>query len=862
MRGGLHLIYLFDLRTHAVIGSFDALGGDIRCLKFSPDGELLVAVYASDPALRVFNRQGGLVYEERLQGNSFYADFSSSGQLAVTVFAGAIQLYATAGGKIAPTGEIKTDPSRPMSVSFSPDGRRLAVGYADRSPTGRVRIDVFDVANRKLEKAFEFRDIYFGSLQSVAWQSNGEALYAAGTGYHGKNRFIAKRISWPDGLWHDLDVAGNSVFDLFALRNGSILFATAEPRWGIIVNNRVEEPASASAPRFFNVSTLRSNSDATVVSWENLASGTSAHFSLQDRSITDGRGDATRMAETSNLSMAVAWWENSSIPTLNGARLPIDRSEISRAVAIVPDGSALLLATSDGLRKFDSTGHLLWVRLTSTEARSVILSSDGRVAATAMSDGTIRWWRVSDGALLMSLFAARDGRWVTWTELGYFDVSAGGEDLIGLLVNRPEGDRADFYPISRFREKYFRPDVIDHVLSDADPEIALKHADEARRSMTAKQAPASALRTADADASVAEPSESTLPPVVELRTSADATSAGSGLNIEYTLSSTTLVTAVTVRVNGRFFAELIEGLPAADGKTKGNVVVPMPNDDAVVQLFATNTYGTSAPATLNYKIGAKRDSMLEQSNRDGVRLFVLSVGISRYANSAYNASATGDHARDIAGALLGEKGNPYSDVAAKVLSDNEATRAAIVKAMTTYAATSRPEDVVIVYLAGVAVDDAAGRYRFFSYDGDMSKLATTSIGEDEIGRAVSAIRGKVIVLLDTCRPANAVGSSARQDLTRISNKLASPEIGAVVLAACTRKATSPRQSGDDGVFARTVIQGLLGEADFRHQGRVTYSDLGYFVTTKVKQVTAGSEIPVLTAPSGLRDFVLVDRPSK
>jgi hypothetical protein len=47
-----------------------------------------------------------------------------------------------------------------------------------------------------------------------------------------------------------------------------------------------------------------------------------------------------------------------------------------------------------------------------------------------------------------------------WTPGGYYDCSPGAEDLIGWRVNNGQNQAADFFPAERFRNTYYRPDVI------------------------------------------------------------------------------------------------------------------------------------------------------------------------------------------------------------------------------------------------------------------------------------------------------------------------------------------------------------------------------------------------------------------
>jgi len=848
--GGLHLIYLFDLLNHSVVGSFDARGGNIRRLEFSPDSELLAAAYADDPAVRVFNRRGELVYEEKFRADAYYLTFSSAGQMAVSVSDGTVHLYSVAGRNLTPARTIATHLSDPRGIAFSPDGRMLAVGYLSRMATGQVRVDVFNTGTGTLVKSIQFADIDRGNLMNVAWQSDGHALYSAGTGYRGKNRFIAKRIAWPEGTSIDMDVGRDSVLDLLSLRDGSVVFATAEPGWGKMLGDRVVGVVPTPANRFSDASTLRTSKDARVVSWGNESGQEPLHFSLDTRRIDRGSATARQLPETSTRGMVVAKWEDNYEPTINGRRIALGQSEISRAVAAGPDGA--VFGTSRALRAFDSAGKQRWARFLPTETRAVVLSFDGALAITAMLDGTVRWWRVSDGALLMSFFATADRRWVLWTELGYFDVSAGGEDLIGWVVNRPEGDRTDYYPISRFREKYFRPDVIDRILFDRDAELALDNANASRRA---------AASSHDADAKerlerhiAPSPPQNALPPIISLVTPASVESADSTVAIGYTLSSADPVSAVTVRVNGHLHETINDVIPVSDGKSIGRLHVTIPEENAIVQIFASNKYGASPPATMNFNMARERAGTT--ALQDDVRhIYVLSIGVSEYANSKYDLPAAANNAKDITLALGEREGEASQRVVVKLISNEQATRATVLEAMKWFTTTPGGHDVAILYLAGRAVDDIDDTYQFLMHDADLGDLRNTAISEEELGSALGSVKGNAILLLDTCYAGGLPGTAANADLGRIANKLSSPEFGTVVLTACYRGGAAAAFKGSS--FAQAIIEGLSGQADQRHRGYVTYSDLGDFVSRKVEQATSGMQSTLTTAPAGLPDFALV-----
>ena len=86
----------------------------------------------------------------------------------------------------------------------------------------------------------------------------------------------------------------------------------------------------------------------------------------------------------------------------------------------------------------------------------------------------------SDGEELLALFIRPDGqRWIAWTPQGYYDASAGADDLIGWQVNHGYDKAPDFFPVSQFQQRFNRRDVIARVLDTLDVDKALGDANKA-----------------------------------------------------------------------------------------------------------------------------------------------------------------------------------------------------------------------------------------------------------------------------------------------------------------------------------------------------------------------------------------------
>ena len=143
-----------------------------------------------------------------------------------------------------------------------------------------------------------------------------------------------------------------------------------------------------------------------------------------------------------------------------------------------------MLGTDWSLYAFDANGKKLWRCATPGGiVWAVNITGNGRLVVAAYNDGTIRWHRLSDGKELLALFVHRDGqRWVAWTPQGYYDASAGADELIGWHINHGYDRVPDFYPVSQFRDRFYRPDVIRRVLQtpNLDVEEAVRDADRGR----------------------------------------------------------------------------------------------------------------------------------------------------------------------------------------------------------------------------------------------------------------------------------------------------------------------------------------------------------------------------------------------
>ncbi len=841
--------FIFDRASGRMLRRIVDLPNVVNHLAFSPDGRLLAVALTLRHGIRLVSTETGRVVAQDSDygGASFSAQFSQDGRLITSSEDGFVRVYRYSDSALNLLNKQNAPGGRdPGTTLFSPDGQRVALGFYDSSA-----VNVLSASDLSLRFSPDSNGAK-EAMQCTAWSNDGKWLFAGGSAVNNGNRFIRRWevSSYNAGNFVDWPVSSDTVMSLVALPGGKVAFSSGEPSWGVInaSGNRELYHAQAVVDFRSNYDGFKLSYDATKVRFGYANFGRDpVVFDTQRRAFLPADTEGLSGPITSSTALTVTNWKNYLDPKLNDVALKLKSNERARSVAVRFDRAGIVLGTEWRLRAYDGAGQQIWEKPVPGSAWGVNTSQDGRWVVATYSDGTIRWHRVSDGEEQLAFYPSPDKRrWVMWTPSGYYDASPGAEDLIGWHVNRGKDQAADFFPASRFRDRYYRPDVVSKVL--------------------ALGTEASALQAANQETGRRESTQSiteVLPPVITILSPPGMTVSSTTVKVKFSVRTpdNAPVTSVRVRVNGQAVTIEQRGLARKEnvnGQEVREIDVTIPSADSEIALFAENRNGVSVAGKLNVSWGGAREVQRTDSSMFKPKLYVLAVGVSHYKNPEYNLGLASKDARDFAAVLQKQKGKLYGDVVVRLLTDDKADKDAVLDGLEWLKTQVTSRDVGIMFLAGHGLNDNNGNYYFLPYNVDTERLLRTGVAQNDIKITLNSLAGKAIFFVDTCHSGNALGSARTRgvaDTNGFVNELASAENGVVVFAASTGKQSSQEDPAwGNGAFTKAVIEGLSGRADFQHNGKVTHKALDYYVAERVKELTKGQQSPVSIAPNGVTDF--------
>lgn len=785
-----------------------------------------------------------VIADKDYDDDSYGIAFDREGRLVTSSWDGYVRLYDREYQLVAK--RKMPDGMKPYAVAFSPDGLRIAVGN-----TVSAQIEVLSGVDLAPLYSPDIKGINEGAMFSIAWSADGTRLYAAGS-YSPAGKYAVRR--WDDngkGAATDLLLAESNIMHLQPLPDGNIAFAAAGPEFGVMADNGTllmrQSPAIADfrdgQPDF-----RLSPDGATIQFGYGRAGLAPARFSLADRFLVTDPGRPSpglTLPLIGAPGLQVSDWLNSAAPMLNGQALRLDKYETSRSLSIMPNGEGFVLGTDWYLRCFDRQGKERWKISAPGSAWGVNVATGGKVIVAAFSDGTIRWYRLADGKEILAFFPHSDRkRWVLWTPSGYYDAAPGADELLGWHVNNGKDRAADFFPVSRFRGDYYRPDVIAKLLVILDETKALRLANEESGRGKALQ-----------------PINAVLPPVATILSPVDGIVAESAeMTVRFTIRSPANepVTGVKVLVDGRPALVLTADKVTAGSEVPQEVKILLPERDCTISVIAENRHAAGEPAIV--RIARQGDEQREEFTFQP-KLYILAIGVGAYKDKELSLEFAAKDAKDFAAVMERQKGGLYRDVSVRVLTDADANRDAILDGLEWLQRQTTSKDVAVVFMSGHGVTDPNGIYYYLPVNAETEKLKSTAVIFTEIRNTLMSLAGKTVLFIDTCHSGNVMGKRRGiADINAVVNELTSAENGVVVFASSTgRQYSLEEPSWGNGAFTKALVEGITGKADYSGKGKITINMLDLYLSERVKELTEGKQTPTTSKPETIQDFPLAVR---
>lgn len=817
-------IYIFDRETGRLIKRIAELPEVILHLVFSKDGKFLAATLGGKNGIRIYDtRNYEPVFSDIDYGYSSYgADFDKYNWLVTTSDDEYIRLYEYKDKKFRLFKKQRANGgNRPYSISFSPDGSKIAVGFKDSQ-----KVDILSTKDLSFLYSPDTSGVDNGDLSKVAWSSDGKYLYA-GSMYDKNNQ--SSILKWSDegrGKYTELRGANNTIMHILPLKDGGIVFGAAGPAFGII-NKRDEQVIfkgnSIADFRANHEGFLISDNGATVQFGYEQWGKSPARFSIPKRLLDmldkqNGTGELEILSppDTSfSDGLKITDWKNTRYPKLNGVPLKLKPYERARSLAISPDRNSFLLGTEWLLSLFDRQGKEIGNVPTPGAAWGVNIAKNGKVAVAAFGDGTIRWYSMKDGKELLAFFPHNDKkRWILWTPSGYYDASAGGDDLVGWHINNGMDMAADFFPVSRFRAKCYRPDVVARMLETLNEDEAVRLADK---------------ETGRRPGAV-ETVEESRPPVVNILSPEDGAKISTEyVTVKYSIRSPSgaAVKAIEIRVNGNP-VKIEKDLNLFEKEVTRTAHISLPEKDSIITITAENSKkAQSEPASIQIRWTGKAKIDSRQ------KLYILSIGISNYEDKAFKKGVeyASKDAKDFVDAIYRQKGVFYRDIEVKRLHDeNAGTREDILRGLAWIQERSKPDDVAMIFISGHGDMHPDWGYYFIPQKIRNEDRFISGVSSSDILKYVKSIQGAVFLFIDTCY------SGGVMDIYGLVNVFRDAEKQGVIFASSTESQKS-RQVQGNGAFTKALIEGLKGKAVWQNTKDINIGALRMHLEVRVEELT-------------------------
>lgn len=531
----------------------------------------------------------------------------------------------------------------------------------------------------------------------------------------------------------------------------------------------------------------------------------------------------SRLMATASLDGKVKIWDLLSgmlVRKLSGHRSGV------YSIAYHPNNNFLLSGSNDrSIKVWDLTTGKVVKTLTghSGGVTSLSIPDNGKTLVSCTTDGEIKVWNLEEYTELYTYIQIDRSNWLAKTPSGYFDGSPSALKQINYVSG------TEVIPVNALFEKYYTPNLIKRIQAGEEFE-------EQTNDLKALIQSAPSLQLSLIEDDVLDETVNTDSVVwfkEKLQVSLNVIDNGRGVD------------EIRIFNNGKLIQnDVFADQSVRAGKKHSMLVeVPVSTGENKITAVALNKDRTeSLPVTMNvYYDGVESE----------IDLYILSVGINKYQNPAYELSYAVDDAKAYGKRIKNSANAIFNQVEEVFIKDEDADKAGIEKAFADMAAKAGPEDVFIFYYAGhgaMGMNRETREKTFFivPYDitkmyGDYDLLLQKGVSSDELLAFSKQIKaGKQMFILDACQSGGALEAfNARgADREKAIAQLARSTGTFFLLASGAVQYASEAKELGHGIFTYAILEGLEGSADGGSKDdKITANELKSYVEDRVPELT-------------------------
>ncbi len=435
-----------------------------------------------------------------------------------------------------------------------------------------------------------------------------------------------------------------------------------------------------------------------------------------------------------------------------------------------------------------------------------------------------------------NMFISDEAEWVVWTPAGYFSCSSYGGQYFGWHINQGIEKLAEYYAAEQYFDILYRPEILVKSIDQGRRVLdILRGEGEKIFDLTKLNRPSAGFfninnlafgefKQLDYNEGRYETQSKTL----ELE--ADIYDGGGGIK------------EVNIYQNNKLIIidDEFESVGTVGKQTIKTYTVNLTNGLNDFKVVVKNFQKIeSSPDHLKVKYVG---DIIANTN-----LHILSVGINKYKNSAYNLNYAQPDAKSFTNKVIEKGSKMFRSIRKTEIYDTEATKENIIKGFESIIATAKPEDVFLFYYAGHGTLDEENDNEYYLVPtnitklyGDPEQLQDNVISASELNTYLAQVKSqKQLILMDACHSGGALKSinvraAASEEKAIVQLARAS---GVVMIASSgTQQFASEFEVLQHGVFTYALLEALDGNADSGEE-KETVNELKKYMEDRVPELS-------------------------